>query len=287
MRGTSRVRRALRRLNRFAMTRLSRPLIETELQQPAVVFAPHPDDETLGCGGTILRKRRVGAAVRLAFLTDGSASHAGLVSRAEMKALRSDEALAAAEALGVPAGDVFLMGLPDGELQAHHEEAVARVTTLLEQHRPEQIFIPSSRAEHRDHVATNAIVHEAVRRLGLVATLFEYPVWLWRHWPAVALPDTREQARAVLVASLRAGFGLRLLWEFRTAVPIQDFIHQKRQVLARHASQMRRRDEDPCWRTLGDVSEGEFLDCFFQEQEVFHRIDLVAPRAIPSRHARR
>lgn len=279
MSGASLVRTALHRFNRFAMTRLARPLPEAELQRPAMVFAPHPDDETLGCGGTILRKRRVGAVVRLAFLTDGSASHAGLVSRAEMKAMRIGEALAAAEALGVRAGDVFLLGLPDGELQAHHEEAVARVTALLEQHRPEQLFIPAIRAEHPDHVATNAIVHEAVRRLGRVATLFEYPVWLWRHWPAVALPDTREQARAVLVSSLRAGFGLRLLSEFRTSVPIRDFVDQKRQVLARHASQMRRRDGDPRWWTLSDVSEGEFLDCFFQEQEVFRRIELVAPRA--------
>lgn len=278
MSGSSLVRTALRRFNRFAMTRLARPLVEAELQRPAMVFAPHPDDETLGCGGTILRKRRVGAAVRLAFLTDGSGSHAELVSRAELKAMRSDEALAAAEGLGVSAGEVFLLGFPDGALRAHHEEAVARVTTLLERHRPEQLFLPSIRAEHPDHVATNAIVHEAVRRLGLTATLLEYPVWLWRHWPAVALPDTREQARAVLVSSLRAGFGLRLLSEFRTSVPIQDVVEQKRRVLARHASQMRRRDGDPRWRTLGDVSEGEFLDCFFQEQEVFHRIDLVAPR---------
>lgn len=278
MSGTSLVRTALRRFNRFAMTRLARPLLEAELQRSAMVFAPHPDDETLGCGGTILRKRRVGAVVRLAFLTDGSASHAGLVSRAEMRALRIDEALAAAEALGVLAGDVSLMGLPDGELRAHHEEAVARVTALLEQYRPEQLFIPARRAEHPDHVATNAIVHEAVRRVGRVATLFEYPVWLWRHWPAVALPDTREQARAVLVSSLRAGFGLRLLSEFRTSVPIRDFVDQKQRALARHASQMRRRDGDPRWRTLGDVSQGEFLDCFFQEQEVFRRIDLAAPR---------
>ena len=36
-----------------------------------VVLAPHMDDETLGCGGTIARHVRAGAQVTVIFLTDG------------------------------------------------------------------------------------------------------------------------------------------------------------------------------------------------------------------------
>src|SRR4051812_37624433 len=40
-----------------------------------IVFAPHQDDEALGCGAVIARKRNDGGAVHVVFLTDGSASH--------------------------------------------------------------------------------------------------------------------------------------------------------------------------------------------------------------------
>ncbi|HLL52387.1 MAG TPA: PIG-L family deacetylase, partial [Myxococcaceae bacterium] len=110
------MRAALRRLHRTALGHLGRPLGEEELRRGAMVFAPHPDDETLGCGGTILRKRRAGAEVRIAFLTDGAASHAHLVPREALRALREREALEAAGALGVEASRVCWLGFPDGEL---------------------------------------------------------------------------------------------------------------------------------------------------------------------------
>ena len=49
----------------------TRELDRTSQRAPAIVFAPHPDDETLGCGGTILKKRSLGAPVEVVFLTDG------------------------------------------------------------------------------------------------------------------------------------------------------------------------------------------------------------------------
>ena len=41
----------------------------------AMVFAPHPDDETLGCGGTVVKLRRAGVDVHIVFMTDGRHSH--------------------------------------------------------------------------------------------------------------------------------------------------------------------------------------------------------------------
>ena len=61
------LRTAALNLYRRWIRRGARPWSAEELRRSAVVFSPHFDDETLGCGGTILQKRRAGAAVSLVF----------------------------------------------------------------------------------------------------------------------------------------------------------------------------------------------------------------------------
>jgi LmbE family N-acetylglucosaminyl deacetylase len=274
MRRHEHLRRVSRGFHQSAMARLAAPLGDDELRRSAMVFAPHPDDETLGCGGTILQKRRAGANVRIVFMTDGAASHAHLISRPEMRGVRKREALEAIEALGLEPSQISWLAFPDGELSLWREEAIRRVGRLLERHRPRQIFLPYARGEHSDHVATHVIVYEAISRVGLAATLLEYPVWSWRHWPVVGELGSWRKVRAVLAGCRAAVGGLMFLRELRTSVSIQDVVAQKRAALERHVSQMRRRDGDPCWRTLGDVDEGEFLACFFQDYEYYRRVDL-------------
>ncbi|NOK18540.1 PIG-L deacetylase family protein [Corallococcus carmarthensis] len=267
------VRRALRRLQRMALERRASPFDADALRCPAMVFAPHPDDETLGCGGTILQKRRVGATVRIVCLTDGASSHPDLLTHDELKAVRAREVRGAAKVLGVEEKDLFLLGFPDRELDACREAAVARVAELLWRHRPEQLFVPYARGEHLDHVSTNHIVREAVARVGLPVTLLEYAVWAWRHWPMVGLRGTR---RSLLAGAVSTRMGLWMAREFRTKVLIRDVLAQKRAALALHASQMERRDAEPRWHTLEDVDGGEFLPCFFEDYELYRRIDISA-----------
>ena len=257
MRKRALLRRASRALLRSAMERLATPLGEEELGRSAMVFAPHPDDETLGCGGTILQKRRAGAWMRIVFMTDGAASHAHLTSRADLRSTRHREALEAMEVLGLGPTDAAWLGFPDGELGLWRADAVLRVCELLERHRPRQVFLPYARGEHSDHIATNTIVYEAASRIGLTATLLEYPVWSWRHWPATAC-------------------GLRFLRELRTSVAVQDVLAQKRSALEQHVSQVRRRNGHPGWGTLGDIDQGEFLASLFQDYEYYRRVELLS-----------
>lgn len=267
------VRGLARGLLQSAMARLATPLGEEELGRPAMVFAPHPDDETLGCGGAILQKRRAGADIRIVFMTDGAASHPRQSSRAEMRLTRRREALEAAGVLGLEPGRVRWLDFPDGELGRWHEEAVTRVSGLLQLYRPGQIFLPYARGEHADHVATHAIVYASLRRAGVVATLLEYPVWSWRHWPEPGRSPPWREGRALLAGGRATARGLRFLRELRTSVAIQDVLTQKRAALECHASQMRRRPGAPDWPTLGDVDQGEFLACFFQAYEYYRRVE--------------
>ena len=135
-----------------------REMSAADLAAPALVFAPHPDDETLGCGGTIIRKVRAGARVGIVVMTDGARSHAKYMAPARLAEIRAGEALAAASVLGVAADHVSLLGCPDGQLASRRDEFVPRVAELLAQRRPEQVFIPYRHDGVSDHEATREVV---------------------------------------------------------------------------------------------------------------------------------
>ncbi|MBD0337375.1 MAG: PIG-L family deacetylase, partial [Cyanobacteria bacterium Co-bin13] len=82
---------------------------------PALIVAPHPDDETLGCGGLIALKRQQGTEVRVVILTDGRASHPShpRLPTQELVAIRQQEATQALAVLGVPPEDLHFFNQPD------------------------------------------------------------------------------------------------------------------------------------------------------------------------------
>lgn len=244
-----------------------------------MVFAPHPDDEVLGCGGTIALHRRTDATVKVVFMTDGRSSHRALLDSVWLATIRQREAYAACEALGIEAANVFWLGFEDGRLRNAFRPAVAQVGALLAEHTPNAILIPFKHEDPPDHRATRAIVLKAVRCLGAAVNVYEYPIWFWHHWPQVPIAGASRTERClVLRRSLVAWFGLRMLTGFNCRVPIADVLPQKRAALASHASQMTRLTHDPRWATLEDVSRGRFLACFFRAYEPFHAYHIKGSR---------
>lgn len=236
----------------------------------ALVFAPHPDDETLGCGGTLIKKCEAGANVHLAFMTDGSRSHSAFVPPAELRVRRRQEALDAAAHLGVRREAVTFLDYPDGALRRHRDAAVARITALVGALRPTQVFVPYRGDGPADHRATYAIVRRALAVTGHAADVLEYPVWIWYHWPHLPLPVYPGRTTFDLaVNSLRAGLGLRVRHAFRCAAYVGDVLPRKRSALEQHRTQMERLQPDAGWPVLGDVLDGAFLACFFQDYELF------------------
>ncbi len=261
-------RHFLRSLQGGLAQRWMREVSPDQIARSAVIFSPHPDDETLGCGGTVIKKRSAGASVKIAFMTDGRTSHGHLMPADRLTALRVKEAISAARILGMDESDVCFLGFPDSRLRDHEAAAIEKVREILNAYGPEQVFIPYRRDSTADHVATHRIVSAALARRPVPVTVYEYPIWFWHHWPWVPVLARREGLR-VLRDSLSVGFGLRLLCTFRDYVPIADVLSRKRTALEQHASQMTRLLPDPRWKTLHDVAGGEFLKCFFQPWEVF------------------
>ena len=261
------LRRQVRRFYRCLLYRTSRELKKNDLRRSAVVFSPHFDDETLGCGGTIIRKKRAGAKVTIVFLTDGSKSHKDFMPENELMRVRAGEGIAAAQALGLDARDVTMLGFEETKLMAHIGPAANQVLELLEKQQPLDIFVPYHHDPQHDHMATNRVVNTALLKYYRQATVYEYPIWYWRQWPWVQAQ--RERRRRALKKGVLSG--LQFFGDFRSRVHIADHLAGKRAALERHRSQMTRLNSSPHWPTLGDVSNGEFLECFFQDYELFSK----------------
>lgn len=260
------------------LSRTARRIPEMELRRRAIVFSPHPDDEVLGCGGTILKKRAMGAAVHLVHMTDGGAS-SSLMPRSNLVALRKNEAMHAAGALGIQSVD--FLDFPDGQLHHFTAEATDTVSGILRNEQPEEVFIPYRREPMRqaaDHRTTTSIVLNALTRLKMRVTVREYPVWFWCNWPWLSFRQTKPplKSRHVIKNSALAAFGLQAFFGLNYLVDISDFKQEKRAALDAHKSQMEHMIDDPHWVTLADLSNGEFLRCFYRDFEFFHS---PAPRS--------
>lgn len=262
----------LRRYLRTRSADLSVPLSQDELARSAVIFSPHYDDETLGCGGLIVKKKRAGADVKIVFMTDGSASHDPSTFEEELATMRQAEAFAAGRILGIGAHDILPLAFPDQRLSQHHAEAVERVTKFLQEHRPKQLWLPHSDEPliwSRDHQATTSIIKEAALKVGASYEIFEYPVWLWFSYPWIDLPTTRRRETLWLLRiSLSSWCGTRLAQSCSLVLDISDVIGVKRAALEAYRSQMGEPSSGP---SLSKVADGQFLDCFFQPCEVFAR----------------
>jgi LmbE family N-acetylglucosaminyl deacetylase len=83
-----------------------------------LVIAPHPDDETLGCGGAIALLRQMNLPVKVAIVSDGTKSHPNSKKypSSSLRDLREKESLAALKILGVDPKDITFFRLPDGNV---------------------------------------------------------------------------------------------------------------------------------------------------------------------------
>jgi LmbE family N-acetylglucosaminyl deacetylase len=251
-----------------------KPLEATELTSSAVIFAPHPDDETLGCGGIAYKKIKSGAAVRFVFVTNGIASHSGRIDGPSLKRQREAEAIEAVARLGGSADHVTFLGFPDGAAMDHVASIADAAQRLLRAWAPQSVYVPHRADRPADHAATRQGVLAALARHDRRVTVFEYPVWCWYHWPWVSLRDDlpgmwRTSARQTLLMLA----GLRLLPTLNTKFWIGDALAPKRHALAAHVSQMTRPEGRDDWPILADLSAGDFLARFLNEYETFFRYE--------------
>src|SRR5688500_14641573 len=123
------------------------------------VIAPHPDDEVLGCGGTVYLRACRGERVNVVFLTSGEHGMTHL-HPPEAWRIREREAEAAAAVLKVER--VTFLRRPDYRLQEDLAGAAAALAPVLHREQPDILYLPHESDGHPDHMASAAIVRAAL-----------------------------------------------------------------------------------------------------------------------------
>lgn len=149
-----------------------------------LVFAPHPDDEAAGPGGTLALHRRQGDAVRVVIATDGRNGDADhLYEPQAYAAMRAGESRRGLAELGID--DVVFWGLPDGHVPSDADLAAARARAVgeLASFQPDIVYLPWQREGHPDHHSLHRIGMQALAAFGFRGLGLGYEIW------STLLPD--------------------------------------------------------------------------------------------------
>jgi LmbE family N-acetylglucosaminyl deacetylase len=127
-------------------------------EQITLVVAAHPDDETLGCGGTIARLVNEGHSVYIAILGEGITSRFSRRDQAEKEAVETLLACSQQVADLLGAQKLFKFNFPDNRFDTVPLlEVVKIIEELIDRLKPQRVFTQHGGDLNVDH----AIVHRA------------------------------------------------------------------------------------------------------------------------------
>ena len=224
----------------------------SDVKGSIVLFAPHPDDETLGCGGFLARRIAEGHRVFVVVLTMGEKLFSSLLkidddpSPAEVCVMRREETKRATRIMGLRPEDLLFFDYEDGGLERQKQAVVERLMPILREVSPAEVLCTSEYEGHRDHVAANEIVRRACARVGAKIAI--------RHY----------------ITSLRQDVSIQALQGRIDTVDVSAYLPLKRQAIAQfqsHLGIVSRKQTKP----LGDFNRylcGE--ETFVISQELSH-----------------
>jgi LmbE family N-acetylglucosaminyl deacetylase len=150
-----------------------------------LVFAPHPDDDVIGCGGSIAKYKKNGHNISIVYMTSGE-SYSFHLLKEKIAHVREFEATAAANILGVK--KLYFLRNPDGCLE-YNQKIIIQLVKLIRQEQPDIVFVPHRMDKHNDHIITHKLVVDAIKcaasphfnvcnqKPWSVRTIFCYKVW--------------------------------------------------------------------------------------------------------------
>jgi LmbE family N-acetylglucosaminyl deacetylase len=233
-----------------------------------LVLAPHPDDETIGCGGTISMSLRRGAYVRVVVVTRGDYART-VKDRETVASIRQLELVGATRALGLEIADVIQLGFADGYLARFEEQVRARLAEQITSWGPTVVLVTAAADPHPDHAALGRLARDVLADSSVA--LFEYMVWGW--WePSRWLRLARRTRRS---SPLGASHPLGVV-----SVTSSDSLKSKRAALSCYASQIGPSASKAGLQSGTGVLEGRFLAHFLRGAELFFPCNAAALRLV-------
>ncbi len=141
----------------------SLPLEENIPAGKVLVIAPHQDDESIGCGGTMIKHVQSGGTVETVFCTS------------DKNYERMTETEQAAQILGSKLN--YFLQFEIRSLYNNIQQLSERFITLFEKAKPDVIFLPFMIDNHQDHIAISKAFFKAYKKKKIDCMIYAYSVW--------------------------------------------------------------------------------------------------------------
>jgi LmbE family N-acetylglucosaminyl deacetylase len=115
----------------------------------SLVVAPHPDDELLGCGGTLLRRVKEGGTVGWLLMTEMTKKSGSSADRIKQRALEVDKVR---QGLRIESRHLYTLNLPAAELDQFSLGSLVRlISNIFSDFKPDELLLPHPGDVHSDH----------------------------------------------------------------------------------------------------------------------------------------
>jgi len=167
--------------------RFNRNLQPLELDYPdakrILVIAPHPDDDIIGAGGTLIKAKEKGADIHVLYVTNGLPEQAEAIRK---------ETISVCQQLG---STPHFLDCEARAIPLDNPDVNSKVSELLDELKPETIFISFLLDDHDDHRRVNHLLLEVLKD----KPLLKCEIWAYQVYstviPNVAVNITKQKER--------------------------------------------------------------------------------------------
>ena len=155
---------------------VARPKPQTTFAETKfMILAPHPDDEIIGCGGTLIKNAAEGKMIQTVYLTDG-AYESGPYSRPEMVSVRRDEAIRVSKETG--SREPLFLDSPAQPTFSIREDKKKTLAKWITEFAPDSIWIPFVFDHHPDHRRANVLLAQILKEsYDRDVNIYSYETW--------------------------------------------------------------------------------------------------------------